>query len=100
MQFRDVAPPTALGEPLCHAGRQGEAEAELQPEGDRVADAGASQHHESPAALGVIPLEEVRHLATAEYPLLSARQHMDFRPSLSFNIILLKIVVLNVLQCV
>ena len=81
MQLRDVAPAAALGESLRHPGRQGEAEAELQPEGEGVADAGARQHHEAPAALGVVPLEEVRHLATPKYPLLlSAAKQMDFRP--------------------
>ena len=85
MQFSDDAPVPALREPLGHPRRQGAAEAELQPEGEGVADAGARQHHETPAALGVIPLEEVRHLATAEYPLLSAKPELDFRPSIVLN---------------
>ena len=85
MQLRDVAPPPALGEPLGHVGRQGEAEAELQPEGESVADARAAQHHEAPAALRVIPLEEVHHLAPAEYPLLLAKPQLDLRPSIALN---------------
>ena len=70
MQLRDVAPRPDLGEPVRRAGRQGEAEAELQPEREGVTEAGARQHHKAPAALGVVPLEEVRHLAPAQDPLL------------------------------
>ena len=76
MQFGDFAPSAALAprrrEPLPGGGRQGEPEAELEPEGEGVAGAGAQQHHEAPAALGVVPLEEVRHLAATQYPLLVA----------------------------